>query len=76
MIKSIIFMIAICSIILLIFNSYFYVKTSKLIAKHQAEWDKIKSTLDEHEVFDVYMEYCKHLMMTQHPIVGACFPRM
>lgn len=76
MIKFIIFMIAICSIILLIFNSYFYIKTSDLIAKHQSEWDKIKSTLYEHEVFDAYMEYCKYLMMTQHPIVGACFPRM
>lgn len=71
-----IFMIAICGIILAIHNLYFYIKTSQLIAKHQSEWDKIKSTLDEHEIFDAHMEYCKHLIMTRHPIVGACFPRM
>lgn len=69
-------MIGIGSVYLLVFILYENIKTIQLLKKHQDEWDKIKSGLNESEVFDAHLEYCKYLMMNRHPIVGACFSRM
>lgn len=69
-------MIGIGSVYLLAFILYEHIKTIRLLKDHKNEWDKIKSGLNESEVFDAYVEYCEHLMLNRHHIVGACFPRM
>lgn len=69
-------MIGIGSVYLLVYILYENIKTIQLLKKHQDEWDKIKLGLNESEVFDAYIEYCKHIMLNRHPIAGACLPRM
>lgn len=69
-------MIGIGLVYLLVFILYEQIKTIQLLKKHKYEWDRIKSCLNESDIFDAYLEYCKHLMMNRHPIVGAFFPRM
>lgn len=76
MLVAMTFMIGIGLVYLLGFVMYENIKTIQLLKKHQDEWDRIKSWLNESDIFDAHIEYCKHLMMNRHPICGACFPRM
>ena len=65
------------SVILLIWN--FDRQTEKLLMKHQKEWDKIRSKLEQKgatdfEIDEAYLQYIQHLINNRDSCYGACFP--